>query len=571
MFRKIFSTVVVLLLFVGGSAPARAADQNLVQKSVINPTKYKNAGAALANVGKNEHVAIWMQENSPTELTLQTAAINSSGTLSPAKQLFSIDSAFMANPRFSWATNSKGQLAVSMAVVTKNADVYTSNIYVWFSNDGSNWSSPIRPLPEYRASEGCDQLSGGCGYTQAELAFGSKDLLALVFAKVLPGGGNQVLATTSNDGVTWANVTVLDEKALSTAWMMSPNQISLVRVGDSIVVQFPTYIAGAWSIASSSIDDQRLPSWSAVNYRESEVTLGETRNAVTSAGDLASFTWVYGQSGVSLHYTLWNAQTRTWSSIQNLYTCNCQYIEASDSPVASSGTKTSIIWAEISQGTPPIMKMLTIEAGKSPVVSTLKESAAQGQNIWVVENAYAKDGTQNVLFVSAVDSATLMAKVVGGALSGATAIPQASAWVYSVDFAMDMKANISILYVTQDPVADVFNLAYLEQRRESAPVAKGVLKVSGTPKVKAKLTASGLDFTSISGVSTTGYQWFACTKKVSSAPKALPSTCKAIKGATKATYTLAKADTGRFLLVAVSSANEVAKVTKYSQATGPVK
>jgi hypothetical protein len=95
--------------------------------------------------------------------------------------------------------------------------------------------------------------------------------------------------------------------------------------------------------------------------------------------------------------------------------------------------------------------------------------------------------------------------------------------------------------------------------------------VSGKAKAKGKLSASAVSFASISGVSPTSYQWYSCTKAAKKAPIVLPKTCKAIKTAKKANYTVGKSDAKKFILVSVSSANSVGMTTVFSSSTAAVK
>lgn len=557
---------------IGFGVPASAAPHDYVQKSEVNPTKVQSTGAGLGRVANGGHVAIWSQADTEGEFDIYTAPIDAAGTFGTPKRLLKLESPFMAQPAFSWSTNSKGQLALAMSTVSKVDDTYTSNIYVWFTTDGSRWSVPVQPVPEYVTKDGCVQLAGGCGYAQAQVRYGSKDLLALVFAKVGAGSAYTVQATSSLDGVSWANPSILEKASLGVSWLESRNQITIDAAGDSIVAQFPVYQNPVWKLGATSLDDQAHPSWSALDIRDSAVGLGETHSTVTPSGDLASFTWAYSSEGVSLHYALWNSQTQTWGSIQNVYTCGCQYIEASSSPVANFGDQTTIIWAETSANTPTDLKMLTLKKdGTFNAVSLRQVAGTGGNNVWAPYNVYAKDGTQTIFFIDAPTSHIYSANVVNEALVDVQQVPQASQWIYSIDFIHEANSNISLLYLTQDPVADVFHLAYIREDRASKPVASASAAVSGTAKVGKALAASAVTFSSVSGVGTTTYQWYSCTKQVKAASAGVPSSCKPIKGATKASYKLAKADAKKFILVKLTNGNGVGTTTLVSKSTAAVK
>jgi hypothetical protein len=572
MFRRLSSVLAVLSLLIFSASPSGASAAGLEQRSSINPTTYQvMAGTGLAKVGSKSHVAIWTQADAANELDLYVAPIDSAGQFGTTKRLFKIDSPFMANPSFSFSTDSKGRLALGMSVIRKIGSSYISSVYVWFTNDGLNWSTPVMVAPEYVDSEGCVQLEGGCGYAQVQLLFGSKDLLALVYAKVKPGGAYSVLATSSANGVTWATPTVLDQASAGVNWLHSSGQIQLTAVGDSILAQFNVYQGGAWTLGSSGIFDQHAPAWSALETRESSTTFGETHSAVTPDMGLASFTWTYTQTSVDLRYAKWDSKTKTWGATSTVYSCACQYIESSYKPAAAYKSSINFMWVENVANTAPAMKMLTLTNGSNPSVVTLKQTADTGQRLYVVANYFANDGTQSLMFVSSADSATFVGNVANGVLGTPTQVPQASPWVYSIDIDIDAASNVSVLYLTQDPVADIFTLSYQSDLRGSAPVATGATKVTGKATVKSKLTGAGPKFASLSGVSVSKYQWYACIKQVKKASVSLPQTCKPIKGATKSSYVITKTDSKKFILLAVSSSNIVGTTTSFSASTLAVK
>ena len=94
------------------------------------------------------------------------------------------------------------------------------------------------------------------------------------------------------------------------------------------------------------------------------------------------------------------------------------------------------------------------------------------------------------------------------------------------------------------------------------PVNSVVPVVTGTNKVSQVLTVSNGTW-SESPTSFT-YQWLRCSARQTTAADAFPSSCSFITGAQSATYTLAPADAGKWVIAAVSAANSVATGTKWS-------
>jgi hypothetical protein len=68
------------------------------------------------------------------------------------------------------------------------------------------------------------------------------------------------------------------------------------------------------------------------------------------------------------------------------------------------------------------------------------------------------------------------------------------------------------------------------------------------------------------------YQWYACSKAVSSARSTVPSTCKKISGATKSTLNLKNAQKGKYIAVAVTGkVSGTAAKTVLTKSTAKVK
>ena len=75
--------------------------------------------------------------------------------------------------------------------------------------------------------------------------------------------------------------------------------------------------------------------------------------------------------------------------------------------------------------------------------------------------------------------------------------------------------------------------------------------LTGTAKVGKTLTANKGTWAGSPAPKFT-YQWYACTRKVSSATQTVPGTCKPIKGATQTTFTLTSAHKGKYITVKVT-------------------
>ena len=110
--------------------------------------------------------------------------------------------------------------------------------------------------------------------------------------------------------------------------------------------------------------------------------------------------------------------------------------------------------------------------------------------------------------------------------------------------------------------------AYANWTRNPVKAAATVKpKISGTAKVKKTLTAKKGTWT---GYPTPkySYQWYACSKKVTTTKSKVPSTCKKISGATKSTLKLKSSQKNKYISVLVSATSKgTAKVTWLSKST----
>jgi uncharacterized repeat protein (TIGR02543 family) len=95
--------------------------------------------------------------------------------------------------------------------------------------------------------------------------------------------------------------------------------------------------------------------------------------------------------------------------------------------------------------------------------------------------------------------------------------------------------------------------------------------VSGTAKVSKTLIANQGTWTGYPNPAF-AYQWYACSKTVTTAQATFPSTCKKITGATKSTLKLMKAQKGKFITVLVTGNGIGTSATKWlSKSTAKVK
>ena len=103
------------------------------------------------------------------------------------------------------------------------------------------------------------------------------------------------------------------------------------------------------------------------------------------------------------------------------------------------------------------------------------------------------------------------------------------------------------------------------------PTKTGTPTKSGTAKVGQVLTAGGATFTG--NRITRGFKWYRCTVQGKSVKATAPTSadkCSAISGATNSTYTLVKADKGKYIRVALTATTAAGTVTALTTSTSKV-
>jgi hypothetical protein len=104
-----------------------------------------------------------------------------------------------------------------------------------------------------------------------------------------------------------------------------------------------------------------------------------------------------------------------------------------------------------------------------------------------------------------------------------------------------------------------------------APVPAGLMKMSGTAKVAATLSARVPTFASRTGVGTTSIQWYSCRTKVATLQTTVPAGCVAIAKAKATKFKVTTKQKNKYVAVAVTNTNAVGTTTLFSPTTAKTK
>jgi uncharacterized repeat protein (TIGR02543 family) len=185
-------------------------------------------------------------------------------------------------------------------------------------------------------------------------------------------------------------------------------------------------------------------------------------------------------------------------------------------------------------------------------------------NSWISTNAI--DNRYLVAFNTKGGSSISASSFASGGSVAIPATPSRSGYTFAGWSLTDGGSKLTFPY-TPDTAAD-FTLFAKWIKKASASTKPSV---SGTAKVNRTLTGKKGTW---SGIPTPviSYQWYSCSKAVSSARSSVPSSCKKISGATKSTLKLKKAQKGKYLSVRVTGKSSGTSSTSWlSKSTAKVK
>ena len=137
------------------------------------------------------------------------------------------------------------------------------------------------------------------------------------------------------------------------------------------------------------------------------------------------------------------------------------------------------------------------------------------------------------------------------------------------DYMVAAKSPAAVFYFDNVAVNGAVTPAVMPVVTTVKPANTVKSSLSGTAKVGKTLTAKKGTWTG-NPTPTVSYKWYRCSVKGSSTSSAAPSKsakCVAIKGATKSTYKLVSADSGKYVRVAVTARNSKGSATTTTKST----
>ena len=578
MFKKILaalSTVALVLVF----TPSAQATADLVQTDKLSRDNYiQGQSIQFVQVNPNLRLALW-GENSNSEITYMASVVSADGHLGSTVQIGSSGTGMAFVPNLRFAVSSNHLLAVAYEQSTDNGNGYSSTINLVYSDDGIHWSAPVSALPpvDYQM---CDPfMDFGCGYTAHGLLFDKLDHLELLATFGQDFHRASMVATSSSDGVVWANPTRLAIDQESYNWSLFENSsdpVSFVSSASGIFAAWYIYnpVDGSRQVWSARMPDPAHPFWlTAVNDYSTPggSNLDHLHLQGTSNGSVVETFWET-QNGqhTTLKSMTWSPTSKSWSTPTTIHTVASEWM----SYLVYSEVKNNLSafsWIEYSNGQDDLVKSLVFVDGVPGTVSTMRSGAGDGTgNDQVFTTSVAADSTVSSAFYNySLRKAYLLEQTPGGT-TVTTELPVDLSYNYASRISEDAVGNLTVLAQWVPDSGQGNDLVVYQKTRASAPIANGPIVLRGTAKVGKTLTAQAPPFGSISGVGTTTYKWFACTKQVKSFPSAIPKTCKVIKGATKSTLKLTKAQKKTFVMFQALNQNAVGLSTVFSTSTKAV-
>ena len=184
---------------------------------------------------------------------------------------------------------------------------------------------------------------------------------------------------------------------------------------------------------------------------------------------------------------------------------------------------------------------------------------------WISDNAI--DKRYRVTFNSKGGSSVSASSFAAGVSLSTPASPTRSGYTFAGWALTDGGTKLSFPYKPR--TAADFTL-YAKWTKNVKAVATVKPTDSGTAKVGKSLTAKKGTWTG-SPIPSTKYQWYSCSKAVTSVSSTVPSACKAISGAIKYTLKLTNAQKGKWVTVLVTGTSSgTSKTSWLAKSTGKV-
>jgi len=327
---KLFAALLSTLLAVATSTSAQA-DNVLVLGSKQTSTTATAGGLSIFPVSNSLSLSVWYERvANSTGFKLMTSKVSATGVQSTPVKAADVAFAFSKapyiqtdTPRFAVAVSKKKAIQIAyLNTYTANtgfAQIYTYEINVISSTNGTTWSKPVRAVKRgVTLASNCGHV---CGYIVTSLTYDKSNRLHLVYAFGKEQSKTSLMSTSSLDLKTWAKpaVIIANQNPYYAARVeVAPSATGLVAAGLSHTNAGDAVWTSVKATSSST-------SWG-VAAEQAAACANCSINSVhvipQASGDV-TLTWLEttaGYSPLQLNAMVWSHTSKTWGAKTNIYT-----------------------------------------------------------------------------------------------------------------------------------------------------------------------------------------------------------------------------------------------------------
>jgi hypothetical protein len=546
MLRKLISTLALVAIFVvglGSVSPSQAAPIS----SDISDLPSGAQIITLIPLDDEKTLAIWRNDDG-----IQSSQFHANGTF---------DNTAMISPNVSgryesfadsnsWVKMPDGTIAITWTSVWISNDASYSEISVAFTDDATQWSTPINPAPtSYANRYDCMGMMYECGYSGSQIASSILSTIAIQYEVSTSDTDKRLLTQISNDGATWSSqtkiagnysysfarsITGLDGGGFISTWALNDGFRYFSRTNGTLL--------STWTRAAELSNDSNL------NY--------EPAFKKTAPGEYTAFYLTVSDGVKIVKSRTYSTVSKTWGAPRVVLQINAngwalgsiQVSEPRNGKFAVSlgfaldGQLHSDLYVNLFA--PTVL-------GTQFILTTLAS-----QSTYFSPVTLNHDGSMTAV-TAPLNGVVTIETYLQGVSVDSHVIPYPEA--QTVGLATSVSANGNVFVVAQRSPAKGFTY-----QRATSPIPSGTARVTGTPKLGAKLTAAAMTFGGFSGVGATKYQWYSCTRAVAANTVSLPVGCSPIAKATASTFKVTTKQKGKFITVAVKNSNGVGTTTLFA-------
>ena len=555
--KKLAALLTLLLVLVGVTIPqAASAADKFSPKATPPANAYRGAQVSLDD---SRMLSVWFDQDDNGSY-LRSGILKSDGTWTGQTEVVtkSRNYNFMDPNKGSLAIGPDGTVAFVWSLMElpnqSNSNVGSSTLYVSYTQDGLDWSSPMAVMgPAPLGNSFMCMMERECGFRNPVVSFDRFGTIAIVATTGDYDSGYEIVATSTRDGANWASKVVLDSMP---AHSFNVVQLETLPQGGF----FAAWMAYTdnWYMRYSTMSGSILNYWKSKKVVGMYDSPGGMEFGQTDPTHLSAFIYTQTNNIPVLHQRIYDEVAGTWGTDAVLHTFPAGWptnaIQFSLGKNWHSAVGIAAVGNGVQHGDAYLIELINSVPQVPKLVATTE--AEQAMN---VESVRVNDDDSVTMVISGLNAIPRVITAKAGVLTENLNIPvTGTTQIWAVEAVSSKNGNIFMLFGEQ------FGYEAMVYLGASAPVPTSTLRLTGTAVTGKQLTALVPTFSGVSGIGKTTIQWYSCTTAVATPQIAVPAGCLPIAKATAAKFKVTTKQKKKFIAVAVVNQNEIGTTTLFS-------